>query len=114
LELKTADYSINYDENSHYLICKGELRLPGMDEYEPIIQFFNQIIELQPPLVQLDICQLNSLNSSGITVLATFVINVGEKETIAMTAYGLSQSPWQKKALKNFQRLMPNLQIELK
>jgi hypothetical protein len=41
------------------------------------------------------------------------VIKVRQKGTIQMVVKGSKSIPWQAKSLKNLQRLMPSLQLEL-
>ena len=112
MEIKTADYEVDYDNETTTLSCKGSLRLTGMDEYAPIVQLFNQVAALEPPLIQFNLRELLFLNSSGINVLSKFVIKVRQKKTVEMVVQGSQEIPWQGKSLKNLQRLMPNLKLE--
>ena len=114
MEIKTEEYRVvsAIDYQTTKVIFEGELRLPNIDEYEPIAELLNQIIVAVPSQIILDLRHLRSLNSSGIIVLATFVIDIGEQEAIHMIVQGSQAIPWQTKALKNFHRLMPKLQLE--
>jgi hypothetical protein len=112
MEIKTADYQVNYDKESTTLSCKGSLRLSGMDEYAPIVQLFNQVVALEPSEIQFNLTELDFLNSSGINVLSKFVIKVRQKKTVKMVVQGSQEIPWQGKSLKNLQRLMPNLKLK--
>lgn len=112
-ELKSEDYKVWYDSEESTLYCQGSLRLSGMDEYAPIIQLLNEILEEEPPVIVLNLRQLEFLNSSGISILSRFVIKVRQKKNIQMTVQGSNSIPWQKKSLKNLQRLMPSLSLEL-
>lgn len=112
-EIQTEDYSICYDPEIEAVICKGSLRLSGMDEYAPIVQLLNDIADKEPPKITLNLRNLEFLNSSGINVLSKFVIKVRQKKSIAMVVQGSNTNPWQGKSLKNLQRLMPSLQLEL-
>lgn len=116
MEIKTEEYRVVSltDYQTIRIIFEGELRLPSIDEYEPIAELLNQIVIAAPSQLILDLRQLRSLNSSGIIVLATFVIDIGEQEAIHMTVQGSPEIIWQVKALKNFRRLMPQLQLEWK
>lgn len=112
MEIKTKDYSVCYNQSTATVNCQGTLRLSGMEEYTPIIQLLHRVLEQQPPTVTLNLQDLQFLNSSGINVLSKFVIKVRQKKDVSMVVQGSKQIPWQGKSLKNFQRLMPNLELE--
>jgi hypothetical protein len=111
-EIKTEDYHIGYDAQTAILFCKGSLRLSGMKEYAPVVQFFHQVVEAEPPLLKFNLRGLEFLNSSGINVLSKFIIKVRQKKSVAMLVQGSLSIPWQSKSLKNLRRLMPTLELE--
>ncbi|HAI69902.1 MAG TPA: hypothetical protein DCM38_10775 [Gammaproteobacteria bacterium] len=111
--IQTDDYHISYDNETTTISCKGALRLSGMDEYEPIVHLFNEVADMKLPLIYFDLKELKFLNSSGINVLSKFVIRVRQKKTVDMVLQGSNKIPWQGKSLKNLQRLMPTLTLEL-
>jgi hypothetical protein len=113
MEIKTEDYCIYYDKTAQTVLCTGSLRLSGMDEYAPIVQLLNDIAEEEPPIITLNLRDLEFLNSSGINVLSKFVIKIRQKGNIDMVVQGSDHIPWQGKSLKNLQRLMPSLQLVL-
>ena len=112
MEVKGDDYRVWYDTSDQSIYCQGSLRLAGTEEYAPIVQLLEQVIEEAPKQIALNLCQLEFLNSSGINVLSKFVIKVRQKETISITVKGSDAVPWQGKSLKNLQRLMPSLKLE--
>jgi hypothetical protein len=114
MEIKTQDYQVWYTEETSTITCQGRLRLAGLEEYQPIIQFLDEILDPQPPHLTLDLTGLEFLNSSGINVFLKFVIKVRQQKTTQLTVIGSSEIPWQGKSLKNFQRLMPGLMLEFK
>jgi hypothetical protein len=114
MEIKTENYSIGYDSATQTVICQGSLRLSGMEEYEPIVQLLNDVVDQKPSTITLNLQELEFLNSSGINVLSKFAIKVRQKGNIQMLIKGSKNIPWQGKSLKNLQRLMPSLQLELK
>ncbi|HEY9667034.1 MAG TPA: hypothetical protein V6C91_09525 [Coleofasciculaceae cyanobacterium] len=113
MEIKSKDYSVYYDSVSEAVICQGSLRLNGVDEYAPIVQLLNDIADQEPPKITLNLRKLEFLNSSGINVISKFVIKVRQKGNIPMLVLGSKDIPWQSKSLKNLQRLMPKLELEL-
>ena len=106
------DYQVSYEPELATITCSGSFRLRG-DEYAPIADILNQAADAQPPLITLDVRELQFLNSSGINTLSKFVIRVRNHQASRMLVKGSGQFPWQKKSLPNLQRLMPDLQLEI-
>lgn len=113
MEIKTEEYNICYDSETETVNFNGSLRLSGMDEYGPIVQLLNQMAEKEPPQITLDLRELEFLNSSGISMLSKFVIKVRPKKNVTILVLGSKGIPWQGKSLRNLQRLMPNLTLDL-
>lgn len=112
MEVKGDDYRVWYIPESTSIYCQGSLRLAGTEEYAPIVNILDSVIEEFPQNITLNLCQLEFLNSSGINVLSKFVIRVRQKENIKIIVQGFENIPWQGKSLKNLQRLMPSLKLE--
>ncbi|MEB3827163.1 slr1659 superfamily regulator [Phormidium sp. CCY1219] len=112
MEIKTDDYRISYDTDTATVNCQGSLRLSGMDEYAPIVELLEAAINQEPPIMTLNLQELDFLNSSGINVLSKFAIKVRQKKTIDLVVKGSKDILWQGKSLKNLQRLMPSLTLE--
>jgi hypothetical protein len=114
IEIKTNDYWVCYDPVAQTVICGGSLRLNGMPEYAPIVELLDTVVAVAPPLITLDLQKLQFLNSSGINVLSKFVIKVRQQSQSGLVIQGSQTIPWQGKSLKNLQRLMPTLRLELR
>ena len=112
MKIVTKNYSLIYDRTTKIITCEGSLRLKGAEEYLPIINILNNIIEQEPSEVILNLEKLKFLNSSGISIFSKFVINVRKKKNIQMIVLGSKDIPWQQTSLKNLQRLMPTLKLE--
>lgn len=113
MEIKTENYNVVYDATSHNIIFDGSLRLNGTAEYASISQLLDNVAKQEPEKIILDLKELTFLNSSGISILSKFVISVRKRKNIQMIVVGAKKNPWQGKSLKNLQRLMPSLQLEL-
>lgn len=111
MKIEGENYLVEYDKAVAKATFQGALRLNGMHEYAPIVQLLDQTIDQAPSVVTLDLQRLQFLNSSGINVLSKFVIKVRQKEQIQMVVIGSQTTPWQKKSLRNLQRLMPSLEL---
>jgi hypothetical protein len=113
LEVKDEDYRVWHDTNNRVVFCEGSLRLGGAEEYAPITQILEQSIAHPPIELTLDLMGLEFLNSSGINMLSKFVIKARQKAGVKITVKGSEAIPWQGKSLKNLQRLMPSLVLEI-
>ncbi|WP_017304230.1 slr1659 superfamily regulator [Spirulina subsalsa] len=113
MEIKTNSFEVEYNKEINTVKFQGSLRLSGMDEYAPIVELLNQIADQNPSTLTLDLRALEFLNSSGINVLSKFVIRVRQNKEMGLTVQGSEEIAWQTKSLKNLQRLMPSLTLEL-
>jgi hypothetical protein len=113
IEIKTENYNIVYDRASQSIIFNGSLRLNSSEEYGSISELLNNVLKEEPKKITLNLKELAFLNSSGISILSKFVINVRKQKNIQMVVLGATKNPWQSKSLKNLQRLMPYLKLEL-
>lgn len=111
MEITTDKYSVQYDPTAQVIICQGALRLAGMQDYAPIVHLLDQAIEDQPPVLTLNLRQLNFLNSSGINVFSKFVLKVRNQQDIHLIVQGSTEIPWQGISLANLKRLMPQLEL---
>jgi hypothetical protein len=107
------DYQVRYDAATATVLCQGSFRLRGTEEYAPILQVLTAAVDAQPATLTLDLRTLQFLNSSGINTLAKFVLHARQYSTTQVVLKGSHQFPWQEKSLKNFQRLLPRLQLEI-
>ena len=114
MEISQEKYKVTYQENDHCICFEGSIRLHGGEsDYQEIVQLLNQIADAEPPIVTINLEELQFLNSLGISLLSKFVINVRKRKTMQMIVRANEDIPWQRKSLKNLQRLMPNLQLHL-
>ena len=113
MAIETGEYSVQYEEATQTVACRGSFRLGGVDEYAPIVAILNSAAAAQPEQITLDLTKLEFLNSAGINVLSKFVISVRQKAHSGLLVRGSKTIPWQGKSLPNLQRLMPALKLEL-
>jgi hypothetical protein len=113
MEITHADYQVKYDATMATVTCQGTFRLRGPEEYAPILQLLTDAADTTPPTLTLDLRALRLLNSSGINALAKFVMYVRKHNASQVVIKGNYQFLWQQKSLKNFQRLLPGLQLEI-
>ncbi len=111
MEIKTDDYTIWYDADAATIFFRGFLRLEGIAEYQPIMDFLLSVME-QTSTFTINLRELEFLNSSGISMLSMFVVKVREKGDAHLVFQGSDKILWQTRSLKNLQRLMPKLTLE--
>lgn len=113
MEVKGENYQVLYDQDSATITCAGTLRLYGKDGYEPIVNLLTRAAEDQAPKITLDVSELQFLNSAGINTISKFVIQVRNQKKSQIVVKGSASFPWQTKSLKNLERLMPGLVLEI-
>lgn len=113
MEIQSNDYSVGFDPLTQTVNLQGTLRLVGAEEYEPITQLLGDAAARSRSKLTLNLKGLQFLNSSGINMLSKFVIKMRQQEKIQLIVVGNGAIAWQSKSLKNLQRLMPSLQLEL-
>ena len=113
IKIKAENYSVVYDDIAQSITFQGSLRLNGTAEYAPISELLQKVLAQEPRRIWLDLQHLQFLNSSGISLLSKFVIEVRKHQNIQLLITGSQTIPWQSKSLKNLQRLMPTLTLEL-
>lgn len=112
-EFKAEDYQVHYNPNTQTILLSGSLRLSGLEDTNPVIKLLNDILDEEPTNLIFDLRDLEFLNSSGINMLSKFVIKVRQKQNMSLKILASHRIPWQGKSLKNLQRLLPSLQLEL-
>lgn len=112
-EIKGEDYCIQYDPESVTVCFQGELSLGGPSDYAPIVELLDEVANPEPSAITLNLKKLEFLNSSGISMLSKFVIAVRKKKTIQLLVVGSNDVPWQQKSLKNLEKLLPTLKLQL-
>lgn len=113
MEITHEDYAVQYDAEASTIVCQGSIRLRGNEDYAPILQVLTQAADAKPETLTLDVRALRFLNSSGINTLSKFILQVRKLSASQMVIKGSRAFPWQSKSLKNFQRLLPALQLEI-
>jgi hypothetical protein len=111
MEVKGTNYHVTYQPATATISFQGILRLRGLNEYDPIVQLLDDVIDTQPAKINLDLRSLQFLNSSGINILFKFVIKIREQGQSKLVVIGSKQVPWQEKSLQNLQRLMSGVQL---
>jgi hypothetical protein len=113
IEIKAENYMASYDPETSKVSLSGALRLAGMEEYAPISQLMIDVLNSGTDQLTIDLQRLDFLNSSGINMLSKFVITARQRPDTKVLVLGSVSIPWQGKSLKNLQRLMPTLQLQL-
>ena len=112
MEIVSGNYQVRYDEASSTVSCQGSFRLAG-EEYLPVLELMLQAADAKPPLLTLDLRELQFLNSSGINTLSKLILHVRKHNASQVVVLGSKRFPWQEKSLINLKRLLPALKLEI-
>ncbi len=112
-DVKGEDYMIQYDSATTTINFNGELSLGGPAEYEPITNLLSEVAETNPETMTVNLRKLGFLNSSGISMLSKFVLGFRKKKGTQLIILGSNDMPWQGKSLKNLEKLLPGLKLEI-
>jgi anti-anti-sigma factor len=112
-DIKGEDYTVQVEPDTATVHFQGELSLSGPTEYAPIANLLNEVVETGPNTMTLDLRKLGFLNSSGISMLSKFVLSVRKKKGVQLVVLGSNDMPWQGKSLKNLEKLLPGLKLEI-
>jgi hypothetical protein len=113
MEIKTNEYHVWHSEQDGVLYFEGSFRLGNSDAYGEIFNLMVKALESSSSKLVIDLKSLQFLNSSGINLLAKFVITVRKTENGRLTIKGNNQIPWQTKSLANLKKLYPALILDL-
>ena len=106
-------YEIRYEPVTATIEFHGSLRLLGASRYNAIIELLENILAQHPKKIIINLRKLAFLNSSGINALSKFIIKVRDQRSSELLVLGAAKFTWQSKSLRNLQRLMPGLQLEI-
>ena len=112
-EIKGDDYTVHYESETETITFKGELALGGPKEYAPINDLLLQVAGDRPNIMTVDLRELAFLNSSGISMLSKFVLGLRKNKETQLVILGSNDMPWQGKSLKNLQKFLPSLKLEV-
>ncbi|GAB4366250.1 MAG: hypothetical protein Kow00121_03510 [Elainellaceae cyanobacterium] len=113
-EISGEEYSVQYDATTATIFFQGSLSLTGVEDFDPISNLLETAIDNAATKLTLNLRQLEFLNSSGISVLSRFVIKARNQPQTTLTVQGSETIIWQKRSLRNLQRLMPAMELEWK
>lgn len=105
-------YEVRLDDDSSTVHFKGALRLSGTEDYAPILEMMRETLK-DGATSTVDLRELDFLNSSGITMFSRFVIEARDKGGVGVQFVACESIPWHGRSLKNLQRLMPSLAVQL-
>ncbi len=106
-------FEVRLEEQTSTVHFKGALRLTNSEDYAPILELLEETLSNGSQMIVVDIRELDFLNSSGITMLSRFVIEVRGRMMAELRFLASKNISWHARSLTNLQRLMPALTISL-
>lgn len=100
------------DESSGTISIEGIFRL-STDQYEEMSTQLREVLDTKPTSLTLDLTSLEFLNSSGINVIAKFVIAVRNDGGTKLAVKGSQSIPWQSKSLPNLKKLYSKIDLTI-
>ncbi|TVQ08028.1 MAG: hypothetical protein EA368_12850 [Leptolyngbya sp. DLM2.Bin27] len=111
-DIEDEEYSVRYDAAIATVFFEGSLSLASLKDFVPISDLLEAALSNPAPRLILNLCQLEFLNSSGISVLSRFVIKARGQVDKILIVQGSEAIIWQKRSLRNLQRLMPAMELD--
>ena len=105
-------YSVEYIEKTSTVDFIGDISLGGTIDYAPIVSLLEQSANTSE-ILTLNLKGLSFLNSSGISMLSKFVIGFRKRKNVQLVVIGSKNIPWQAKSLKNLEKLLPGLKLQV-
>jgi hypothetical protein len=112
-DIKGESFEVRSEDGNSTIVFKGALRLSGMEDYAPILDLLKSTLANPVKPIVIDLRELDFLNSSGITMFSRFVIEVRDHTGLNLQFLASEAIHWHARSLKNLQRLMPSLIIQL-
>jgi hypothetical protein len=112
MEESKLSYAVRATRDYSRVSFLGTLRLQGRQEYEKIHRMLMFAAERSGESLEIDLRQLQFLNSSGISTFSLFIIEMralGKRLTIT----GNRLIAWQSRSLLNFRRLYDKVVVNL-
>ncbi len=112
MEDTAAAYAVRVTRDFSRISFSGTLRLQGRQEYEKIYRMLRYAANKSGESLEIDLRQLQFLNSSGISTFSLFIIEMRELgKKLFIT--GSKLVAWQSKSLANFRRLYDKVVVNL-
>ncbi|MBF0453019.1 MAG: hypothetical protein HQK75_20120 [Candidatus Magnetomorum sp.] len=93
------------------IVMSGKLSLMTED-YDPIENLFQSVVEAKPSCLTLDIRNLEYLNSSGIkTICVALILEAAERENIQLKILCSKKYTWQNETIPTLKDLMEPMEI---
>jgi hypothetical protein len=114
MKLEDENYKIWFDETVNTIYFEGSIRLWDPTDYSKIKQFMLDTHELNISELFLNFVKLEFLNSSGISTLCKFILDIKKVNKVSLHIIGNNTILWQKKSFENLLKLWDKIAIEFK
>jgi hypothetical protein len=105
------EFSVTFDEAQARVTFAGLLRLRSPKEYDEIKRLLRDAHALFLPTLILDFRGLEFLNSSGISTIGQFVVEVRKANRTKLVLHATAAHPWQARSLGTIQRIWSEVQL---
>ena len=112
MEFNGQDFKINIDNLNNTENLSRSLRLWTPAHYNTIKQFLLDVHDLDIIELQLNFKNMDFLNSSGISMLCTFILEIKKLNKMPVKIIGNKNILWQTKSFQNLKLLWDRLELE--
>ncbi len=113
MNIETNTYSVRVSKDYATVILTGTLRLQGREQYQEVTGLLTEAADKSSATLTIDMRGLIFLNSSGISTLSLFIIEM-RKRRKDIRIVGSKAVSWQTKTLYNFKRLYDQVEIDIR
>ena len=111
MRLDGDNYHIWYESAKHTVFFEGSIRLWDPSEYGKIRQFLLDIHNLDIPNLDMNFTGLDFLNSSGISTLCKFILEIRKADKLNLNLICSDNILWQRKSFENLARLWDRIKV---
>lgn len=112
MKLVGENYRIWFENRNNVIYFEGSLRLWDPMDYQKIHQFMMDIHELDIRELSLNFVKLDFLNSSGISTLCKFILDIKKTNKVCLNITGNEKILWQKKSFENLTKLWEKIVLK--
>ena len=111
MTVSDKEFSVTFDEAEGRMKFAGLMRLRSAKEYDDVKQMLRDAHALALPTLVLDFRGLEFLNSSGISTIGQFVVEVRKANRTKLVLHATAAHPWQSRSLGTIQRIWDEVQL---
>jgi hypothetical protein len=102
-----------YSSETATVTFEGTLRLLGEQGYGLVKQLLDDVVAGEMQAVTMDVTRLEFLNSQGMALVTQFLMDLRNLTTCQIAVHGTARHRWQVRWLRNVEKLVPEVWVDL-